>query len=906
MPGNRPAGSKSLIATGRPKAYIGLFKKPSRMITSSAPTTVSSNQAVTRLKAGQQELVSCLHQMDAAAWIKLNAGLLDEYFQTCFTASTAGPRLDILQNPYALLALGGYGRAEQCLHSDVDLLILFKGKVPPEAESLVQEIIYPLWDLGMEVGHATRSIKETIRLARKDFEVLTSLLDARFVCGMSPLYHELMEQLRRRLINTKPRLITDWLVKVNAKRHDRFGDSSYLLEPNLKEGQGGLRDYHTILWIGRVKVGARSLRDLEYNGLLSHAEYRLLASALEFIWCVRNNLHQLTGRKCDQLHLEYQSQITELMGFTGGDGHLPVEQLLGELHRHMEHLKQCHRNFISEIETGHRRRRKKRGPVATGVPDLLVERGVIKFRCPEAIVRRPLLLMEIFFESALHRTPLGVEAQRLVREFGDLVETRLRSDRQAAVLFEHLLIRPADALPALNQMLVTGFLQRYIPYWHGVVNRVQFDHYHLYPVARHLLLTVRRLKEIGLGRRPDGDPLSRQVYKEIKAKRPLFWAALLHDIGKAVPAKGHAERGARLARQILEEKVVEAEVIDMVAFLVRHHLLLMKTATRRDISEEETVVACARKIGSADRLKMLYLLSVADAMATGPKAWNQWTASLMRDLFLRVRKVLGKRELFSDRTENAIAEKKTKVIDIYRQAGELEAAKDVVPALSRRYLIHCSAAEIQKHIELYRQLEGRRFVWRIDDSDLAGDSRVVTICAQDRPGLLSKIAGVFTLNNVNILHVRIFTWHNKVALDIFEVTAPPDRLFESQRWETIAAQLEDALAGRMNLPAKLARCRYPSGRPRTAGEHRPQKVVIDNTSSSFFTIVEVTAWDYPGLLFNITNALYECGLDIWVAKIATRIDQVVDVFYVRSIEGEKADQPGQEETIRKAVTAILQ
>ncbi len=876
------------------------------IITSSDSTTVTSNEAVARLKAGQQELVSRLRKMDAAAWIKLNAGLLDDYFQTCFTASTAGPRLDILRNPYALLALGGYGRAEQCLHSDVDLLILFKGRVPPEAESLVQEIIYPLWDLGMEVGHATRSIKETIGLARRDFEVLTSLLDARFICGMSPLYHELMEQLRRKLINTKPRPITDWLVSVNAKRHDRFGDSSYLLEPNLKEGQGGLRDYHTILWIGRVKVGARSFRDLEYYGLLSHAEFRLLDSALEFVWRVRNNLHQLTGRKCDQLHLEYQTQITELMGFTGGDGHLPVERLLGELHRHMEHIKQCHRNFISEIEQGGRQRRKKAGPVETGVPDLVVERGVIRFRAPEAIVRRPLLLMEIFFESALRKAPLGVEAQRLVREFGELVETRLRGDRQAAVLFEHLLIRPADALPALNQMLVTGFLERYIPHWGGVVNRVQFDHYHLYPVARHLLLTVRCLKEIGLGRKSDDDPLSRQVYKEIKGKRPLFWAALLHDIGKAVPARGHAERGAKLTGEILAEKGLEDEDIDTAVFLVGHHLLLMKTATRRDISEEETVVACAHKIRSVERLKMLYLLSVADAMATGPKAWNGWTASLMRDLFLRVRRVLGKRELFSDRTENAIAGKKRKVIDLYRQEGDQETVEKVLPALSRRYLIHCSAEEIQKHVRLYHRLKGREFVWRIDASELAGDSRVVTICAQDRPGLLSKIAGVFTLNNVDIMHVRIFTWHNRVALDIFEVTPPPDRLFESQRWEKIAGQLEDALAGRMKLAERLARSRHAFVRPKTAGEHRPQKVVIDNTSSSFFTIVEVTAWDYPGLLFNITNALYECGLDIWVAKIATRIDQVVDVFYVRSIEGEKADRPGQEEAVRKAVAAILQ
>ncbi len=872
---------------------------------SSETNTIAPIDAIAGLESGRLELNRKRHELDAASWIKLNAALLDEYFLSCFSNSSTGLQLDILQNPYALLALGGYGRAEQCIHSDVDLMILFRKKVPAEAEELVQEIIYPLWDLGMEVGHATRSIKETVELARKDFEVLTSLLDARFICGMSPLYHELTEQLRRRLINTKPRKIIDWLVKTNRERHERFGDSSYLLEPNLKEGQGGLRDYHTMFWIGRVRSGVRSVRDLEYHGFISHAECNLLSRALNFVWHVRNELHQLAGRKCDQFHLEYQTQLAQEMGFSGDKGHLPVEKLLGELHRHMELIKQCHQNFISETEQGSRLHAKKGARIDAGRPGLAIERGMIQFVSSEAIVRRPLLLMEIFLESALRRIPLSVEAQRLVREFGDLIENKLRADRQAVDMFEHLLVRPVDALSALNQMLVTGFLERFIPHWSRVVNRIQFDRYHLYPVARHLLLTVRLLKEIGINGEQYDDSLCRHIYKEVKSKRILFWAALLHDIGKAVPSKGHAERGAVFARQILEEKQLSDDDIETICFLVRHHLLLMKIATRRDITEEETAVACARVVRSADRLKMLYLLSVADAMATGPKAWNEWTASLLRDLFLRVRKVLNKKELVSDRAENVISLKRQAVLDLQSTPQGRRDVEKLLPDLSRRYLLSCSATEINQHIQLYRQLGDRQFVWQVSGSGSLVDTRVVTVCAHDRPGLLSKIAGVFTLNNVDIMHVRIFTWHNRVALDVFEVEAPPDRVFEKQRWDKVYLQLEEVLAGKIDIADKLAKFRHDFKRPATAGKHRPQKVKVDNTSSSFFTIVEVTAWDYPGLLFNITNALYRCGLDIWVAKIATRVDQVVDVFYVRSIEGEKVDQPDMEEQIHNAVVDVL-
>jgi [protein-PII] uridylyltransferase len=302
------------------------------------------------LKKGRAQLIENLLAGKAPGFLDDNARLIDDYFHQSYEKSVVGPKMDIAKNPYAVVALGGYGRAEQCVYSDVDLLFLFEKKVPRVAEDLVREIVYPLWDMGLDVGHATRSIKECVSMARKDYEVLTSILDARFICGMSPLFMKLMDQIRAKFINLKPDAIIAWLVETNRERHRRFGDSSYLLEPNFKEGQGGLRDYHTMLWIAKIKSGIKERRDLEYYGYFSHDDYTRLSDALSFIWDVRNRFHLMMNRKGDQIHLEQQRKLAEVMGIPAVNGHLPVEHLLGELHGHMEYVKQQHEMFLYEME----------------------------------------------------------------------------------------------------------------------------------------------------------------------------------------------------------------------------------------------------------------------------------------------------------------------------------------------------------------------------------------------------------------------------------------------------------------------------------------------------------------------------------------------------------------------------
>jgi [protein-PII] uridylyltransferase len=484
------------------------------------------------LKKGRAQLIDDLLAGTAPGFLDDHARLIDDYFRQRYERSAVGPKMDIAKNPYAVVALGGYGRGEQCVYSDVDLLFLFEKKVPRVAEDLVREIIYPLWDMGLDVGHATRSIKECISMSRRDFEVLTSILDARFICGMSPLFMKLMDQIRSKFINLKPDMIIAWLVETNRERHRRFGDSSYLLEPNFKEGQGGLRDYHTMLWIAKIRSGIKQRRDLEYYGYFSHDDYERLSDALAFIWNVRNRFHLMTNRKSDQIHLEQQRKLADVMGVPAVNGHLPVENLLGELHGHMEYVKQQHEMFLYEMEQKKRLKRKNKRLKTTQVNGLKFNRGMLNFISPEKIHNNPRLLMDIFSESAVQNSPLNSEAKRLVTNFGHLVDGNYRSDPEMVKQFERILIRSSRTFEVLNQMLNTGFLEKFIPEFKAVVNRIQFDQYHLYPVARHLLYTIKILKAFDTEMEAPADPLACSLYKELKKKKIVLWAALLHDIGK--------------------------------------------------------------------------------------------------------------------------------------------------------------------------------------------------------------------------------------------------------------------------------------------------------------------------------------------------------------------------------------
>ncbi|MDI6796378.1 MAG: [protein-PII] uridylyltransferase [Desulfatibacillaceae bacterium] len=853
------------------------------------------------LKKRRFEIVEAALKETGTGFLTAYTQALDEYFRDSFALSKVGPSMRLDKNPYAVVALGGYGRREHCVHSDVDLLLLFEKKIPDQALSLVQEIVYPLWDAGLDVGYATRTIKECIRLGAQDFEVLTSLLDARFVCGASLLYTNLREEFTNKVIGRQGAKYLAWLKETSQGRHERFGDATSLLEPNIKDGQGGLRDYNVMLWMGKVLWSLHEPRDLEYMGHLTHNEYSDLGRAVAFIAKVRNHLHHLAGRRNDQLYFEHQRTIAKALDMESSGSLKGVERFLGELQSHMQAVKLLHSTlFLSLSEKG-----KAKGRPLTGrtlEPGIELSRDAVCISSPRYIVEDPTILMRLFWHSAKSGVPLSVEARRLVREFAHLVDDDFRRDEKVISAFEFVLKSADGSANVLEQMLNTGFLAALIPEIGGIVHRIQYTQYHVYPVDSHSLETVRHLKEFSA--QTGGDSLEAALWAEVSPKKVLLLAGLLHDVGKSLMEPDHALAGAGMAAKALARMGYSPANVELVEFLVENHLLLIKTATRRDLNDEETSLSCARKVGTVNRLKMLYLLTVADSKATGRKAWNNWTALLLRELFFKVSQVMEKGDLASRRTLATVERKKEEALKIAESEADRVLLRVLFPVMSPRYLNGVEAPDMVAHAALYHRLGDKDAVL-----DVAGSSnpdlRTVTVCAKDRPGLFSKIAGVFTLHNLNVHNARIFTWRNATALDIFSVSRPLDPIFEDEIWQRVEKDLQEALSETLCLEKALENKLASSKAKKVRTAMKSEWVRVDNETSSFFTIVEVFAYDRMGLLYQITHALFGCRLDIWVAQIATNADQIVDVFYVRDFDGQKVDAPDEVAAIMKKLEAVL-
>jgi [protein-PII] uridylyltransferase len=743
---------------------------------------------------------------------------------------------------------------------------------------------------------------ECIDMAFERFDILTTVLDARFICGNSLIYSRFKEKFRHRLSTRHYKQTLDYLFEHGIKRLENFGDSTFLVTPDLKSGFGGLRDYHTLLWYAKIKSDIKERRDLEYYGFLSHFEYRTLDKTLHYIWRIRNWLHHITGRKCDTLHFEYQTEMADLLNYKNQGGQPDVEIFLGDLHAKMEFLKQINQITFEDIMTSSRIRKEPVTPRLTKTSGLVIQKRRLYFANTVVILQHPELLLKIFLESGRRRIPLSIEARRVVSEFLHLVDDDIRTDPANIKIFKQILALSFWEFNVLNVMLSTGILERIIPEYKAIRNKIQYNHYHLFPVDKH---SIRCVQVINSFREPGTDvntSLYASVYREVRNKNLLRVTALLHDIGKSDPAKEHSNTGAEIAGPILERLGFNPTETTDAQFLIRHHLLLAKTATRRDVFDEETAVYTANKVGKIRLLRMLFLLTVADSMATGPKAWNEWTENLIKDLFLKTMRILKTGELASKKAQRLILRKKEEVTALLGDIWQETDTPKQLDALSKRYLLNMPAIHIADHIKLYKNLGNRQFIWQIsreDDSDI----RTVSICGREKPGFYSKIAGVFFLNRIDIVASQAYPLGDTHILDIFKVMAPSDRIFETEKWEKAEQDLTQALADDYFLDKVVdkipAHITIASGR-----RPEPNQVRIDNDTSSFFTIIEVLTYDFAGLLFTITNTLYRCGANVNVAMVGSKVDQIMDIFYVRSLENDqKIQDPAK---LKQIKTAILE
>jgi [protein-PII] uridylyltransferase len=825
--------------------------------------------------------------------------IMDQYFRACIQESRTGIDLFNKNTPFAVIAVGGYGRRELCIHSDIDILLVFDRTIPKSAKALSEEIFYPLWDLKLDLGYGVRTIRDCLSLAKKDFEVLTSMIDARFICGDSPLYLNLMEDLQEKVVHKKAGAFGVWLENLDKMRINAFGDASHLLEPNLKDGIGGLRDYHHLLWLAKVLFHLRDPKDLEYLGKLSYKEYEELNTHIRFILHVRNHLHELSGRKNDRLNFEYQEDIATRLGFRNKQKIAAVEQFLGELHARMEAVKILHRSFMrGQIP-------KKFVPKA-GLIKQEIARGLyahqneLDFDSATSILSNPFLLIEIFEQSSRLEIRLSVEAQRLVREFLYLVDDEFRSAEKSIYSFLNILNNQATTL-TLDQMLETGFLETFIPEFDKIKNRVQFDAYHIFPVGRHILETVKYLKDLP----KEKDILLPAVFMDLSLSEPLFLAALFHDIGK--DGKGHALRGVNITAKILKRFKYPKKQTEDILFLIENHLLLAETATRRDLNDEKIIVQCARHIGDMNRLKMLYLLTWADSRATGPRAWNDWIGNLVQELFFKILHILERGELATPDSSQKVDKAKSQIEKMTAGRITPKHLEDLFEVMSPRYLLNTDPQDVVRHLEMVEQLkydakekQGKAFVLNAHEN-VQKKIWEVSFVAKDRPGLFSDITGVMALNNINILSSNIYTWRDGTAVDIFSVTRPLDSIHPDETWKKIKSDFNSTFNGKLSLLYRLSQKAAPSILSGAKKPVRPPEVVVDNQSSDFFTLVEVFAPDRIGLLYLITRTLFDLRLDIRFAKIGVKGDHIADIFYVRDLEGQKIEDDEQVNEIKRAL-----
>lgn len=809
----------------------------------------------------------------------------------------------IPQEGWCLVAVGGFGRGELSFASDLDLLFLYQSRLLPSLQEVIRDLTYGLWDAGFEVGHSTASLSEARRLVQEDFSILTSHLEACFVAGDEALYNAWRQSFLRSFGSQRRRRFLQNLISYREERLRQYGETSYLLEPHIKEGVGGLRDLQIIRWAGAI-----FLQDTHLNAMLEHdwlarQEALWLEQAYDFLWRVRLQVHQLTGRRQDQLLFSEQELVAGRLGYADSQQGLAVEGFMRLYYRHTARIRRTTTFFLDRLGEAQRRlpRIRIRRRILPG-PFLLDGRH-LHFLEPQWLSKDPRLLMQFFWQAAQMDAHFHHQAGGAIREnLGGFTESA-RKDPLVVKQFFDILLHPRQAFRVLQVMLETGFLDAFLPEFVGVRYRVQHDVYHLYTVDEHLLRTVRQLHRMEQNEDPRlGDLGLSELFTGLQHRRILYLAGLLHDIGKG-EGKNHALRGVPLVRVIGDRLGLEPEETTLLSFLVEYHLLLAETALKRDLMDEKPILHCAVTIGDRDRLKMLLLLTVADSLATGPGAWSAWKASLLSELYEKVDRVLARGNWQGENLKQRSQEVQKAVLELAGADLDREKVAHWLDRLSFRYLLSQPAEVMVQHYQMEKDLDGRPLL--LKTRQMEGEMWQLTVATRDRPGLFAIITGVLWLRGLNILSADIFTRESGVALDVLLVERLPDPLHAGELWDKVEHDLIHALADRSYLNELLADRRRPSLLQQKCLPRKNDKVVIDEEESDFYTIIEVYTWDRPGLLHAITHTLYELGISIQLAKISTPGAQVADIFYVTDMSGNKLILPELHEDLRARLITCL-
>ncbi|MFC3579671.1 [protein-PII] uridylyltransferase [Sphingomonas hylomeconis] len=791
--------------------------------------------------------------------------------------ATTGERL-------TLIAVGGYGRGEMAPYSDLDIGFLTPWKQTGWAEQMIETMLYTLWDLGLKVGHSSRSLDDMVRQAKSDITIRTALLEARYVCGDTGLYEEASRRFKAEVQTDTAGFVADKLAEREV-RHKKMGDTRYVVEPNVKEGKGGLRDLHTLFWIGKYAYNVQRAAELVDAGLLTANEYRQFHRADNFLWAVRCHLHSLAGRGEDRLTFDLQRDIAERMRFADRPGKSSVERFMQYYFLQAKTVGNLSGVFLAHLDEKFAARGRRFGlPMLRRSPrklnGFMLVRGRLALPADDFLAQNPLRLIELFALADKHGLEIHPLAMRIAARDAKLAD-ELRRDPAANALFLDILTSPRDPEIVLRWMNEAGVLGRFVPDFGRIVAQMQFDMYHHYTVDEHTIRALGLLSKIEHGTLVEDHPLVTAICKQIVSRRVLYVAVLLHDIAKG-RGGDHSILGAEVAERLGPRFGLTPAETETAAWLVRYHLLMSATAFKRDLSDFKTILDFCEVVQSPERLRLLLALTVVDIRAVGPGVWNGWKRQLLSDLYELAEEVLRLGHKQKGRSER-IATKQEALqatlgwddatfADLVRRLPEpyWVAEPDDVLARNARQIVAAGAAQLSIAAQVYPER----------------GATLVTVYAADHPGLFYRIAGAIHAAGGNIIDARIHTTRDGMALDNFLVQDPLGRPFDDEgQLQRLHTGIEDALANRGRLADRLRA--KPLPRMRAEAFDIAPNVLIDNKASNRFTVIEVNARDRPALLHQLAHTLFQSKVTIHSSHVATYGERAVDTFYLTDLTGDK-------------------
>ena len=765
-----------------------------------------------------------------------------------------------------ILAVGGYGRAEMAPHSDVDIAFITPTRRAPWCEQVIEAMLYFLWDMGLKVGQSSRTVDDMVRMAREDLTIRTALLEGRFLWGDKPLYEEASNRFWAEVVKGSERQFLSQKLEERNSRHKRMGDSRYVVEPNVKDGKGGLRDLQTLYWIGKYIHRVRSASELIDVGLLTRAEYRSFRRAEGFLLAVRCHMHIITGRAEDRLTFDLQREVAARMNFADRPGKSAVERFMQFYFLQAKRVGSLTGVFLAHLDDEFAAKRARTGFFAgwrqksRSLKGYHVFGGKIAAPGDDWFKKDPVRLIEIFQLAEANNLEIHPETMRQADRDSALIKAGIRNDPRANALFLELLAGRNDPEMVLRWMNEAGVFGRFVPDFGRVNAQMQFDMYHHYTVDEHTIRAIGLLSKIEKGELAADHPRSARLIHRVNSRRAIYVAVLLHDIAKG-RGGDHSVLGAEVAEELCPRFGLNENETDLVAWLVRYHLLMSATAFKRDLTDPKTIENFVGEVQSLERLRNLMILTAVDIRAVGPGTWNSWKGQLLGELYdaaqerLRLGHMRHGREQRIQAKQQAVAEQLGDNAQLMKDVGELlddaywiAEHEDVI---ARNLVQYDVARRIEEHLSIHCEFDETR------------GATLVSVIAADHPGLFFRIAGGIALAGANIIDARIHTTRTGYAVDNFLVLDPVGKPFrEDQQFKRLKQSITDALANRGQLVPKLAA--RPLARNRAGAFNVAPRVTFDNNASGRFTVIEVNARDRPALLNRLARALFESRL--WRAR----------------------------------------